>query len=103
MTHQNFILLFIYRFLGFNIISAYHRAKFSAIKIIGQKISGGVNSNLMNMTTVSQTIPNHQLCTSCVNKRDPIDDNSPQITRNISTERQQNNGSKEYSAKISEL
>ena len=54
-------------------ISAYQRAKFSAIKIIGQKISCGVNHNLM-MNTVSQTIPNHQLCSSCVSKKDSIDE-----------------------------
>jgi hypothetical protein len=84
-------------------ISAYHRAKFSAIKIIGQKITGGVNSNLMNMTTVSQTIPNHQLCTSCVNKRNSIDESFSDMTLNVRTDRQQKNSSKEYSAKISEL
>lgn len=69
------------RFLGFNMISAYQRAKFSAIKIIGQKISGGVNTNLM-MNTVSQTIPDQQLCTSgcvtssCVTKSDLIIESS---------------------------
>jgi von Hippel-Lindau disease tumor supressor len=91
------------RFLGFNMISAYHRAKFSAVKIIGQKITGGVNSNLMNMTTVSQTIPNHQLCTSCVNKRNSIDESCSDMTLNVRTDRQQKNSSKEYSAKVSEL
>lgn len=86
-------------------ISAYHRAKFSAIKIIGQKISTGVNSNLMNMTTVSQNIPNHQLCTSNANKRDSIDDTSPQLSENVLTERQQRNSSidNQSSAKISQL
>ena len=67
-------------------IAAYQRAKFSAIKIIGQKISGGVNSNLM-MNTVSQTIPNHQLCTSCVTKRDSIDycPNGPDVAETVLT------------------
>lgn len=57
-------------------IAAYQRAKFSAIKIIGQKITGGVNTNLM-MNTVSQTIPSHQLCSSCVSKRQSIDESLP--------------------------
>ncbi|XP_054156459.1 uncharacterized protein LOC128954879 [Oppia nitens] len=79
------------RFLGFNMISAYQRAKFSAIKIIGQKISIGSTHNhpMMTtmMTTVSQTIPHHQLCTSCVSKQESIDESMTSLSSSSSSSR----------------
>ena len=44
-TNPEFVLN---RLLGFNLIAAYHRAKFSAIKIIGRKITVVSNSNNNN-------------------------------------------------------
>lgn len=63
--------------------SAYHRAKFSAIKIIGEKIvgNGGMGaSNLTNMTTVSQSIPSNHFCTSCVGGKSEHDNNGENVS-----------------------
>lgn len=56
------------RLLGFNLIAAYHRAKFSAIKIIGRKItsSGGVGGGTSAVNSSSTSSANHYHCSPVI-------------------------------------
>ena len=76
------------RFLGFNILSAYQRAKFSAVKIISRSSEDYVsvikdsrwnqnNQSNNKLTTVSQSIPVPEIC-SDLNCSDKTRDNTSQ-------------------------
>lgn len=79
-----------FRFLGFNILSAYQRAKFSAVKILSRSDEDyaavikdpikfkTINQSNNKLTTVSQSIPVPEICSDLNCSDSKTQDNSSQ-------------------------